>query len=132
MEPPVHMPSVPSPKSGTVQYEWTRSTAVSVPRWRAPRHTVRQQVVAPGCRTPTERTLHVVLCNDAVVPRSHSCVRVCCCYPRPHRDRHPHYRPLSQNFSRKLLCFRLSESVGESPPASSTTQLIIPLSTQPV
>ena len=46
--------------------------------------------------------LNVVLCNAAVVPSSHSCVRVCCCYPwsdrwcSPQRDRHPALSPLSQ------------------------------------
>ena len=59
-------------------------------------------VGAPGCRTPTERTVHVVLCNAAVVPRSHSCIRVCCCYPQPdrwcspQRDMHPTLSPLRQ------------------------------------
>ena len=42
-------------------------------------------VGAPGCRTPTERTVHVVLCSASAVPRNHSCVCVCCCYPRPDR-----------------------------------------------
>ena len=94
-------------------------------------------VGAPGCRTPTDRTVHVVLCNATVVPRSHSCVGVCCCYPRPdrwcspQRDRHPASSPFSQT-SLGNCCFRLSESVDESPRASSTTQLIIPLPTQPV
>ncbi len=35
-----------------------------------------------------------MFCNAVVVPRSHSCVGVCCCYPR--RDRHPASSPFSQ------------------------------------
>ena len=106
----------------TVQRD-KRSKVANVPRQLAPRHTVRQQ------------HYFVVLCNAVVVPRSHSCVGVCCCYPRPdlwcspQRDKHPALSPFSQT---SLANYCLSESVDESPPASSTTQLIILLPTQPV
>ena len=54
----------------------------------------------------TGQTIHVVLCNAVVVPRSHSCVRVCCCYPRPdrwcspQRDEHPTLSPFSQTIGK--------------------------------
>ena len=118
-----------------------RSMAASLPRQRASRQTVRQQLYLgrrarmSHSKSPTECTVHVVLsvlCNAAVVPRSHSC-HMCVSVVGVHRsvttsriiDPQP-------NFSRKLLCVHLSESVDESPPASSTTQLVTPLSTQPV
>ena len=87
-------------------------------------------VGGPECRTPPGRTVPVVLCYAVVFPRSRRGLRVCCCYPRPdhwcspQRDRHPALSPLSQT-SFAICCFRLSESVDDSPPASSTTQLII-------
>ena len=116
-----------------------RSMAARVPRQRASHHTVRQQQYlgrrarVSHSKSPTECTVHVVLsvlCNSAVVQEAtqacvsvvgvhHSVTTSCIIEPQP-------------NFFRKLLCVRLSESVDYSPPASSTTQLITPLATQPV
>ena len=71
-------------------------------------------VGAPGCdivAPPTERTVHVVLCKAAVVPRSHSCGRVCCCYTQPdrwcspQRDGHPALSPVSQTFLANCCVF---------------------------
>ena len=122
----------------TVQTD-KRSTASSVPSQRVPRHTVSQeQCLGRRARvshsnTPNECTVHdvlSVLCNAVVVREvTHACVSVV----GVHRsvttyriiDPQPH-------FSRKLRCVHLSESVDESPPASSTTQIVTPLSTQPV
>ena len=82
-----------------------RSTAASVPageRLPTQSHSNITSVGAPGCLTPAERTVHVVLHNAAVVPRSHSCVRVCFCNPRsdrwcsPQRDKYPALSPLSR------------------------------------
>ena len=118
-----------------------RSMPARVPRQRASRHTVRQQQYlgrrarVSHSKSPTECTVHVVLsvlCNAAVVPRSHSyhmCVSVVGVHRSVTTSRIIDPQP---NFSRKLLCVHLSESVDESPPVSSTTQLVTPLSTQPV
>ena len=113
--------------------------AARVPRQRASRHTVRQQQYlgrrarVSHSKSPTECTVHVVLsvlCNSAVVQEAtHACVSVVGVHRSVTTSRIIDPQP---NFSHKLLCVRLSESVDDSPPASSTTQLITPLSTQPV
>ena len=88
-------------------------------------------VGAPGYHTPTERTAPFTLCyvmQPSFQEATHAYVSVVGVHHSMMGI--PHYHP-----SAKLLAncrFRLSESVDESPPASSTTQLIIPLSTQPV
>ena len=78
-----------------------RSTASSVPRQRAPRHTVSQEQClgrrarVSHSKTPTECTVHdvlSVLCNAVVVREAtHACVCVCCSHS-PKRDNIPHYR----------------------------------------
>ena len=116
-----------------------RSRASSVPRQRAPRHTVSQEQClgrrarVSHSKTPTECTVHdvlSVLCNAVVVQEAtHACVSV----GGVHRSVTTfHIIDPQPNLSRKLLCVHLSESVHESPPVSSTTQLVTPLSTQPV
>ena len=75
-------------------------------------------------KTPTECTVHgvlSVLCNAVVVREAtHACVSVVGVHRSVTTYRIIDPQP---NFSRKLLCVHLSESVDESPPASSTTQL---------
>ena len=64
----------------------------------APSHTVRQQQCLDRrarMSHPTERIVHVVLCNAAVVSRSHSCIRVCC-WCSPQRVRQPALSSISQ------------------------------------
>ena len=106
-----------------------RSMAARVPRQRASRQTVRQQQY-PGRRarvshskSPTECTVHVVLsvlCNSAVVQEAtHACVSVVGVHRSVTTSRIIDPQP---NFFRKLLCVRLSESVDDSSPVSSTTQ----------
>ena len=116
-----------------------RSTVSSVTRQRAPRHTVSQEQClgrrtrVSDSKTPTECTVHdmlSVLCNAVDVQEAtHACVSVVGVHRSVTTYRIIDPQP---NFSRKLLCVHLSESVDESPPASSTTQVVTPLSTQPV
>ena len=102
---------------------------------RAPATQSEQQYLGRHARvshskSPTECTVHVVLsvlCNAVVVREAtHACVSVVGVHRSVTTSRIIDPQP---NFSRKLLCVRLSESVDESPSASSTTQLITPLST---
>ena len=112
-----------------------RSTASSVPRPRAPRHTVSQEQClgrrarVSHSKTPTECTVHdvlSVLCNAVVVREAtHACVSVVGVHRSVTTYRIIDPQP---NFSRKLLYVHLSESVDESPPASSTTQRVTALS----
>ena len=66
----------------------------------------------------SRRVIGVMQCRRR--PRSHSCVSVVGVHRSVTTYRIIDPQP---NFSRKLLCVHLSESVDESPPASSTTQL---------
>ena len=84
-------------------------------------------------KTPTECTVHdvlSVLCNAVVIREAtHACVSVVGVHRSVTTYRIIDNQP---NFSRKLLCVHLSKFLDESPPASSITQLVTTLSTQPV
>ena len=95
-----------------------RSTASSVPRHRAPRHTVSQEqclgrrATVSHSKTPTECTVHdvlSVLCNAVVVREAtHACVSVVGVHRSVTTYRIIDPQP---SFSRKLLCVHLSESL---------------------